>query len=279
MSSLFDRSISIYEKEGASSLIRKALRKIYKDTYYTVLSIRGHYSLALENQSIEFSAPSLNTIKRNRKRFMSEKAELRDFISEISPDDVVYDIGANTGLYTLFAADKHSNGEVIAFEPYPPNINILKQDINRNKLQNIVVIEMALSDSVGTVEFSQPETDDVGYGSSSIEAEKAEGSIEVPTTTGDQLIADGEIPPPNVVKIDVEGAEPLVLEGLEHTLSTEDCRTIYCEVHLSGSDRRPSVEDFGSSLDDIRSRLSDLGYRVQKIGSRSDTEVFLKAQR
>jgi len=212
-------------------------------------------------------------------RFKSEEPELRDFIREIRQEDVVYDIGANTGIYSLFAADKCSDGDVIAFEPYPPNIDILNQDIDRNELQNVEVVEVALSDSVGTVEFSQPETDDVGYGSSSIEANETEASTKVPTTTGDQLIADGEIPPPDVVKIDVEGAEQLVIEGLKDALSIEDCRTVYCEVHLSGAEFRPSVEDFGSSLDEIYSQLRDVGYQVQKIGTRSDTEVFLKAQK
>jgi FkbM family methyltransferase len=279
VSSLIDRGISIYKEEGSLTLVQKALRKVYRDTFYKTLHIWGYYSLELDNQSIKFSAPSPTMVKRNRMRFDSEKPELSDFMSELRADDIVYDIGANTGLYSLFAADRCPDGKVIAFEPYPPNINLLKQDIDRNQLQNIEVVEVALSDSVGTVEFSQPETDDVGYGSSSIEADETESSIEVPTTTGDQLIADGEIPPPDVVKIDVEGAEQLVLEGLEDTLAAEDCRTVYCEVHLSGSKIRPSVEDFGGSLEEICGQLREVGYQVQNIGARSDTEVFLKAQK
>ncbi|WP_189319175.1 FkbM family methyltransferase [Halolamina pelagica] len=95
----------------------------------------------------------------------------------------------------------------------------MKQDVARNQLQNVEILDVALSDSVGNIEFSQPTEDDVGYGSSSIEANESEATIEVPTTTGDHLIAGGKIPAPNVVKIDVEGSEPLVLEGLEKSLS------------------------------------------------------------
>jgi len=212
-------------------------------------------------------------------RFKSERKELRDFLSEIEKGDVVYDVGANTGLYTLFAAKACPDGEVIAFEPYPPNLGLLKQDVARNQLQNVEIVDMALSDSVGSIEFSQPDKDDVGYGSSAIEATESEATIEAPTTTGDQLIADGEIPAPSVVKIDVEGSEPLVLEGLETTLSASSCRAVYCEVHLPGADKRPSVEDFGSSPEDIRNRLKEFGFTVKVLDSRGENEIFYKAHK
>lgn len=243
------------------------------------MSIRGRYSSTLERYTVTFSAPTTTVVRRNRMRFKSEKKELRDFLSEIEEDDVVYDIGANTGLYTFFAAKACPDGEVIAFEPYPPNLSLLKQDIARNQLQNVETIDMALSDSVGSIEFSQPVKDDMGYGSSAIETTESEATINVPTTTGDQLITDREIPAPNVVKIDVEGSESLVLEGLETTLSTLNCRTVYCEVHLPGVDRRPSVEDFGSSPEDIQNRLEEFGFTVEALNSRNGNEIFYKAQK
>jgi len=72
-------------------------------------------------------------------RFETERRELTDFLSDIAPDDVVYDIGANTSLYTLFAAHRCPQGNVIAFEPYPPNVALLKQDISRNELENVKI--------------------------------------------------------------------------------------------------------------------------------------------
>lgn len=243
------------------------------------MSICGRYSFTLTDHSITFSAPTPTVVERNRNRFKSEKQKLRNFINEIKEDDVVYDIGANTGLYTLFAAKACPDGEVIAFEPYPPNIDLLKQDIARNQLQNVEIVEVALSDSVGNIEFSQPSEADVSYGSSSIEADESDATIVVPTTTSDQLIADDEIPAPNVLKIDVEGAESLVLEGLEKGLSAPSCRTVYCEVHLPGVDHRPSVEDFESSAEDIENRLREFGFTVERLHSSRDTEIFYKAQK
>lgn len=216
-------------------------------------------------------------VRRNVERFESEKAELTDFVDEINEDDVVYDIGANTGLYTFFAATKCSEGEVIAFEPYPPNARLLTKDMERNRLSNVTVIEKALSDSVGSIEFSQPPEADVGYGSSSIQMEKSDSTIEVPTTTGDQLISSAQIPRPNVVKIDVEGAEPLVIEGLADALSAPECRVVYCEVHLPGVSHRPSIKDFDTTVSEIKGLLEGFGFTVEKLRTRGDSEQFFKA--
>lgn len=278
MTSAVTRGISIYKKEGITTLLQRALRKVHRDAYCKSMSVRGRYSFTLGNQTVTFSAPTSTMVRRNRNRFKAEKQILRDFISEIEKDDVVYDIGANTGLYTLFAARACSDGEVVAFEPYPPNLDILEKDIARNQLQNVKTVDVALSDSVGDIEFSQPSEDDVGYGSSSIEANESKASIEVPTTTGDHLIADEEIPAPNVIKIDVEGSESLVLRGLRKTLSAPSCRTVYCEVHLPGVDKRPSIEDFGSSAEDIENRLKGFGFTIERLHS-SENEIFYRAQK
>ena len=277
VTSLADRALTVYREDGTLVLVKKALQKLYTNTYCRIISFRGHYSLTLNDETVEFSAPTPTMVKRNRKRFISEQEELRAFHDEIEPEDTVYDIGANTGLYSLFAATKCRRGTVAAFEPYPPNIEVLRQDRDRNALHNIDIVESALSDTVGEIEFSQPDEDDVGYGSSAIDATGDGSSITVPTTTGDKLVADGELPPPNVVKIDVEGAESLVIEGIKQALTTPECRTVFCEVHLPGIDIRPSVEDFGSSLDNIRSKLEAFGFSTRKITTEGESEVTIMA--
>lgn len=268
----------LYGDSETVSPVQRALRKAHA----TLLAARGSYELTLDGRSVEFSAPTATMVQRNCTRFAVERSELVAVLDEIRADDVVYDIGANTGLYSLFAAHECPDGGVVAFEPYPPNVDLCRQDIARNGFQNVEVLDLALSDSVGTVEFSQPEDADVGYGSASIDATdatEAEATMDVPTTTGDNLIADGEIPPPNVVKIDVEGAEPLVVEGLSDALSTPDCRVVYCEVHLPGVDKRPSIDEFGSTPEAFRNRLAELGFTVEELHSRRDAEVVYRATR
>ena len=276
--SLADRALSVYREDGAIILTKKTLRKLYTECYSRAISARGGYSLTLGDQTVEFSALTPTLVRRNRQRFYSEFEEIRDFLKSIeNEDDVVYDIGANTGLYSLFAAKVCHQGTVVAFEPYPPNVRVLRQDIDRNSLDNVTIVESALSDSVGEIEFSQPKEDDIGYGSSSINVKEDGEALTLPTTTVDTLIADGEIPPPNVVKIDVEGAEPLVIDGMKEALANPSCRVLYCEVHLPGISKRPSIEDFGSSPKELRAKLEELGFSVQQMRTEGDVELTIKA--
>lgn len=277
MPSLTDRALSVYQQEGAKVLLKKTLKRIYVSSYCHAISYIGSYSLSIESQTVRFSAPTPTLVERNRKRFLSEYDELCSFLETIKDDDVVYDVGANTGLYSLFAAWNCQQGKVIAFEPYPPNAEVLRQDIFRNGIDNIELVEAGLSNSVDEVAFSQPSTDDIRYGSCSINTESCDSTVKIPTFTGDNLVNNGTYSTPNVVKIDVEGAEPLVIEGMEEILSGPDCRAVFCEVHLPGVERRPSVNDFGSTPDKVISQLESFGYTTEEIGTLGGSEITIKA--
>ncbi|MFC7114602.1 FkbM family methyltransferase [Natronoarchaeum sp. GCM10025703] len=121
---------SVYREDGALVLCKKTLRKLHTKSYCRAISVRGYYSLNIDDRTVEFSAPTPTLVERNRQRFRQESEEIYDFFGSIKKeDDVVYDIGANTGLYSLFAATKCRHGKVIAFEPYPPNVEMLRQDL------------------------------------------------------------------------------------------------------------------------------------------------------
>lgn len=242
------------------------------------MSIRGKYLVTICGYTIICSAPNATMVRRNRRRLNSERKTIQNFVSEIKDDDVVYDVGANTGLYSLFAAKKASNGKVVSFEPYLPNSRILKTDIEKNKINNIDVFEIALTNSVGTIKFDQPDHVDIGYGSSSVNLNGNQNMSEVPTNTGDNLVGNSEIPPPNVIKIDVEGSESLVIDGLKQVMSSPDCRVVYCEVHLPVDEYRPSTEDFGKTSEEVVKEFKQLGFTVQRLYSREE-EVFYKASK
>lgn len=277
--SLVERCVATYRDEGASAVLGKVARTAYRRARRRAASLRGHYSLTLDGRTVEFSAPTPAVVKRNRRRFESERTALRDFLDELEGGDVVHDVGANTGLYSLFAATECGDGEVVAFEPYPPNLELLRRDVARNGLRNVDVVDVALSDSPGRTEFGRPDEEYAGYGTYSMQVDGTGATVDVPTTTGDRLIADGVVPAPDVLKIDVEGAEPLVLDGFERALSAPGCRLLYCEVHLPGPYERPSVEDFGTTLDAFRARLEAFGFTVERLQERAASEVFLKASR
>ena len=274
MCSKIREGVSIHSEEGPISFLREAFSYFYETVYW---SVHDSYTLAIDDTKISFTAPNRTVVQRNRRRFCSEQDELVDLLEEIRSDDVFFDIGANTGLYSLFAAERRSDAAVFSFEPYPPNVRLLECDVERNELLNVDVRSEALSDSTGTVEFAQPEQADPGYGSGSIEAESgnSDSTVEVPSKVGDELIANGEIPTPNLIKIDVEGAEPLVIEGLESALLNSDCRLVYCEIHRGDVEYRPSIGDFGMTLTDMKTRFEELGFEVEELQSRG-MEVLLK---
>lgn len=275
MNHKIQEGIDILSEEGPVSFMRETLSYLYETVYYSIID---SYTLSIGNTGVTFTAPNQTVFRRNKRRFETERGEISDLLEEINKNDVFFDIGANAGLYTLFVGRQYPSVDVTAFEPYPPNVRLLKRDIERNNLRNVDVWEVALSDSEGTIEFSQPEKEDAGYGSSSIRSDtnNSDPAVEVATRSGDELISHGEVPAPNIVKIDVEGAEPLVIDGMENALAQPECRLVYCEVHRSDVEYRPSIGDFGVTLPDMRSRFEELGFEVEELQTES-SEVLFKA--
>ena len=124
----------------------------------------------------------------------------------------VFDVGANVGFYTLLASVLvGALGQVVAFEPVPRNLRYLREHVRRNRLTNVTVIEAAVSDRSGRATFSE--------GPNPSEGRLAEdGSLTVDTVSIDELVETNAIPPPHCIKIDVEGAEGLVLAGARGVL-------------------------------------------------------------
>ncbi len=175
---------------------------------------------------------------------------------ELQSGDVFWDVGANIGIYSLLAGTNSADVSVVSFEPYPPNAASLRRNLDYNDI-SATVVEKALGDTRGTIGFDI--TSEEGVDGSAAVDSGAESPCEV--VPGDSLVHDDGIAPPDVLKIDVEGAELDVLDGLAETLSSGNCRTIYCEVHLSSSDR-PSIEDFGGSFDELKRTLRTHGYEL-----------------
>jgi FkbM family methyltransferase len=151
------------------------------------------------------------------------------FERTVAEGSVVYDIGANVGFYTLLASVLVGpKGKVFAFEPVPRNLRYLKQHLRINGIKNVSVIEAAVADRDGMAQFDTGPNASMGHLA-------ADGSLTVRTLTLDGMVAKGELPPPDYLKIDVEGAELLVLSGaaflLENTRPTVFLATHGQDVH------------------------------------------------
>jgi FkbM family methyltransferase len=141
------------------------------------------------------------------------------FASLIQPRMVVYDIGANVGFFTVIAARLSPQGRVVAFEPLPENSERIRHNVALNNLQNIIVRTEALSDTDAQARFQvSPEPTWGKLASLDKGISPNVGAIDVKVSRLDSLVEAGEIPIPELIKIDVEGAETGVLRGAESTL-------------------------------------------------------------
>lgn len=270
-----DRGIVTAIKSTISYLQNQFDANDLKDIYWNVLG--GSQTLSLVGVSAEFDARTDRGGGLIRRMYDGEQEFLSDILNELDQDDVFFDIGANIGLFSCFAGQVISEGHVVAFEPYPPNVRQLRQNLSYNLSESrYKVCDVVLSNSRETVDFTAPDNDP---GNQIGNISPVGESIEVQAVSGDELVTENKIPEPNVVKIDVEGAEPFVIDGLAKKLRNDNCRLLYCEIHLprrkSGSSR-PSVEDYGETQESILEKITKLGFEVEYTKLR-DREVHVKA--
>ena len=132
----------------------------------------------------------------------------------VSPGDTCLDIGANVGSHTLVMAKQvGSAGRVLALEPHPELVERLQRNICLNELSQVEVIQAAVSNQEGTVKFYGFSPGAVQQSTSSLlPDEEASRQLEVPSITGRSLEQNSDLSRCNFVKIDVEGAEAIVLD-------------------------------------------------------------------
>lgn len=155
----------------------------------------------------------------------------------IRPGDCVWDVGANVGFYSeLFALAVGPSGKVVSFEPSPACVAALEERLrDRSAGASWAVVPMALSDADGDAWLS------LGDGDTAPSNHLANGddtsAVRVKTARGDSLLAQG-YGPPAVIKIDVEGFEGEVLDGMSSVLADASLRAVCVEVHFSQLEAR-----------------------------------------
>jgi FkbM family methyltransferase len=146
-----------------------------------------------------------------------EVEQTRLFQSKCRPGDTVIDVGANVGWYTIIASKLvGKDGIVIAFEPEPESFAILKRNVLANRCDNVILEQKALSNAAGTLSLH---LDPVNKGMQSTVFDFKGGTIEVEALRLDDYLGN-RFKKIDFVKIDVEGAEPMVLEGMKHAIDS-----------------------------------------------------------
>jgi FkbM family methyltransferase len=175
---------------------------------------------------------------------------------EIQPDFTILDIGANIGSFSLCAGQilRKGRGRVFAFEPFPENYEQLRRNIEINSLQGKVTpIERAVWGSAGTLQVHvnrDREEDGLqsvsNTGKHSCLPELANSgakTVDVQTTTLDQIVKDNNLATIDLLKLDCEGAEYEILFKASRA-TIERIKRITMEVHPLPSQGRKEIEHF-----------------------------------
>jgi len=238
----------------AGAALRPLLRWLARGSIVVPMGLGG--GLRLDMRGIPLSHAHIGSLAFGNLEQSVQEAMLR----HLGKGGVLYDIGANVGFFALLGAHLAglAEGRVYAFEPTPDNAAEIRANVALNGLPNVEVVEKAVGAAAGTGRLQV--VDDQSW-SKLVETGEhpfTERVIDVDVAAVDDLVAAGGLRPPTVVKIDVEGFELPVLEGMRTTLAAHR-PVVICELH-------------GTHVE-FAAFMRDAGYRVVNLESPAPIEA------
>jgi FkbM family methyltransferase len=210
-----------------------------------------------------------------------ERGLLRFAQDRIGGGSTVFDIGAHVGESALFFSELVGpSGRVVAFEPDPVARESLKKNLEMNGIANVMVEEECVSDKTGRALLA---TDRFGSGLSSIVRPHSHGArhreVEVASTTLDEYCETHGVYP-DWTKIDAEGAEPLVVQGMQRIIGKLH-PSVILEFHIAGltdeerSEAWSAITGRASSVEVLESIPNDRAYLEELPEGRVPDSEFL----
>lgn len=157
------------------------------------------------------------------------------------PDSIIYDLGANIGYFSLLCSAASDKAKIFCFEPIPDNMSILCHHLLVNHIKNVFPVNMAISDHFGLVDFS---ADNISHSYTYKQTSEHYGNREVNIKVGvislDILINELQFSKPDIIKIDVEGAEYDVLKGAIEVIKIYKPKILLSthEAHIKGIEKK-----------------------------------------
>ncbi len=200
-------------------------------------------SIKINNKETKFFVPN-DIIKWRLDSLFSKEPETLEWIdsfeSNKGEDIIFWDIGANIGLYSIYAAQKHKNIIIYSFEPSTSNLRVLSRNISINELQNKIIINQfpLLDKEFSFFEMNEPEFIEGWAMNTYGEALDYKGEKFVTKqkyrifgASIDYLIEKNILKIPNYIKIDVDGAEDKILSGGLKFLGQKNVKSISIELN------------------------------------------------
>lgn len=252
--SLYNKTIKLFYGSNLSKygIVRNTSRYINNQLHPDFVEIEGNKIYLDENDSLFLSSS-----------MMHEKTIVNLVKNEIKKGDVVIDIGAHIGYYTvLFAKLVGPEGKVFAFEASPTNFEILKKNISVNGYKNVILNNKAVSDKNGKLTLyitGRTSTENFLFKPENFtNSSKIKQTVEIDSITLDDYFQDfdGEI---NFLKMDISGAEPRVMKGMSSILNKNNSLKIQQEWWPN------AIRTHGFEPDSHLKLLTEMGYKIYEI--------------
>ena len=278
---LLEKIVSFSSRIGINSKTPGALK-----VYNFLFQQSWPYGEIIEVQGSKMYVGLRDAPYRMRKTFevyaqnrIHESATTELFKKYVAKGNTVVDLGANIGYFTLLAAKlAGSNGKVYAFEPEPENYRYLSKNIKINNYSHVQAFQQAVSNLCGQIKLYVCDYDTGHHTIKQKEGLEAysrgrkikEKSIDIKTITLDSFFK-GKDDNVDIIKMDVEGAEALALEGMDAVLRKNKGLKMFVEffpllIEKMGNDPREFIrklmQDYGFSIyiipDDYDASTSDM---------------------
>lgn len=232
--------------------------------WYKLYKLRGYRKFCVNDASALFKIENIGDLFELLYIEKNERKVIDDFLNSLKDYQsvTVFDIGANIGVYSIIADQTIPNAEIVAFEPYPTNAYKLIKNMKLNET-DVDIVQIAISDSEELVSMSGQKDALTTDGTVSL---GESGHIFTYSKKLPYLIKQERWKIPDVVKIDVEGAEGKVIRGMSPIIDKID--VLYYEIHLTNTsnirrynDTEESIHDFITNRGFSQEMLTDHGAR------------------
>lgn len=247
----------------APNRIKETIQKVEA---YVRLGSASRYWTEVEGLGLVFSMEdsySRGWFLRYGRGGVHEKAVTLRLLSALEGIECFVDVGTNLGWYTCLAGKKLPGGTVYGFEMDEYNYALLRKNLELNRCENVKIWHAAVTDAPGSVTYTRSHripspVYSLSYGpQDGKRTREPEEEVHVESVTLDEFFERAGVTP-DVIKIDVEGAEMKVLEGMRELLEKETL-TLFVEVPPL------KLQQLGSSVPEVLSFLVDRGYKLSKI--------------
>jgi FkbM family methyltransferase len=249
----------LYREEGALPLLVEILCQVCKPLVWTYDSCRwmwfrarGHKSFTVMGHQIAVFPKDPGISRELALYKVHEPLATKLLMGILKPGMNAVDIGGNIGYYAMLEARLVGpQGKVIAIEPMPDNSEQLCNNVKNNGYENIDIHKMAIGDQDGSaVMYISPRSN----WHSLHPPPTAKGEMKVPVSTLDSLVMPYNLPSVDLVRMDLEGYEIVVIEGMKRTLE-KYCPRLLVEIHpyLVGT----------ASIEKYLRTLEEMGYGIE----------------